>query len=95
MAMAQNKIVTLNGKKKVSNRTQARVKNHITTNDFFVVRTFLGDAVGCVLQVGTFSIIMRLFVGGRFRLFRIPFSIIFDVFPFPCGLLLSNKTQRS
>jgi hypothetical protein len=91
--MSQNKIVTLKSKKKVTARTQAKVKNHITSNDFFVVRTILGDAVGCVLQVGTFSIVMRLFVGGRFRLFRIPFSIIFDVFPFPCGLLLSKKAR--
>jgi hypothetical protein len=91
--LAKSRIVTLSSKNRVSNRTQARVKNHIISNDFFVVRTTLGDAVGCVLEVGATSILMRLFVGGRFRIFRIPFFIIFDVFSFPCGLLLSKKSR--
>lgn len=91
--MAKTKITTLSSKKRVSSRIQARVKNHLTPNNFFVVRTFLGNAVGCVLEVGTFSILMRLFIGGRFRIFEIPFSIIFSVIEFPCGLLLGRKSR--
>jgi uncharacterized membrane protein len=79
------KIRTLRSGKTVSTRTQARVRGLLSTDDFFVVRTTRGDAVGCVVSVGFSSIVMRLFVGGQFRLFRIPFSIIFDAFRFPCA----------
>jgi hypothetical protein len=89
--MSKVKVTMLNSKKKVSARTQAKVRQIIVNDNFFVVRTLLGDAVGCVVSVGTFSIVMRLFVFGRFRLFRIPFSIIFDAFPFPCGIVFASK----
>lgn len=81
--MANMKVKTLRSDKKVSAKTQARVRSHLT-EDFFVVRTTRGDAVGCVVAVGRFSILMRLFIAGRFQVFRIPYSIIFDAFPFPC-----------
>jgi hypothetical protein len=91
--MARTKIVRVSSKKKVSSQTQARVKNFLTPNNFFIVRTFLGDAVGCVLEVGPFSILMRIFIGGQFRIFRIPFSLIFNVIEFPCGLLLGRQSR--
>jgi hypothetical protein len=91
--LTKPRIVTLSSTKRVSARTQARVKNLVAVNDFFVVRTTLGDAIGCVLQADATSIFMRLFIGERFRIFRIPFAIIFDAFRFPCGLLLSKKAR--